>query len=1431
MHCLSAYDAACVSAAAEYPSLARTVYALTAWMRLWCLDVLHSLEEEAVSDGPVERKGKKRLCVLSPAGFTLSHNVCLESLSFTIHACLPFQSTASPQEKEKVGGGRKIMRGRGGGGEDNDFDVPLILPSMEALLHQLLHVVVLAQSVDLEVHLVFPTREREYDLVPSSSSSTGFEPSSPRRRKGEEVLWQSHYQYDTTSTSSSSYDRLLVSMSSDVERLRQRCYEAIPLLLHTPVVKWGGEGGVVPHHHHQSLLPKLSVRCVVHNLFIRIPVRRLPFVMEDKNASPTTNHHPPSLLISFEARRREEQEHLHRVACQSAVEVLLAPLFFQLSHGDPRRSSSFCDEEEAVKVGYALRVTPSPFNDKEEEAAAMRRGAVVLPPSGLRYYALHLLPLLPSPTPTPTLLKSPTRRILMQDVVETTGRIIFSFFPSLLPPSSQALLSLLSGGKSGSGSRGGGGFGEGLRDDTQPLPAATFSASSRAVWTPISVCEEEVPQCAGEPQRQPTRGYMLVVFWDRSYLRWRLGAHAGSASKFAKMRRGADTTSLPPAPLPIHRRSFLAPSDAVGGSSQQSRRGEAAHNQKAMNNNNGNKTTSKENIHVTSRSVRGKSNPYSPSSNPAAPPLSTMLLSLLPSPTGGRGGSSHPVSPLLTSLPSSHAFHAIIREEMEAAGASPLAVMVTPDLLPPPSPSDGISGGRTSPLPLLPSSALSSLSNLRRSGNVSRLTSVGRRRRVAKKKDTLLEESKRSPHSSSPTTRKKNNKRRVKSAIDSWSHLLEAQPRRHPREVVVVLTDEEEKQECSGWEEEEWGSDSLEEMRRSYKNSGRHHGSSSSSSASSVRFRALCREAVVRFLSTFSSPKEEEEDDKNSRDNKTMKRVREQEEDDGNGEEGSGETKKTREEVSCGQPQVMAACSATSHLAFKHSQYQVHRGLTTSSSSSFISPSHTTSHALAVSLGAALTRKGEKREGGGTVASGPRRTPVLLVGGKMVHQQKKTMTPSSSYGDGVSARQKFRLLLDTVESDPMRSIPVAFQKALSWTPARQQQEEQHRRRRRCYRGSATTSSTSLGTTPLKDEQEEEEEEEDDWAERRSILLNSFLSVVLLFQGGGPCPPSPPTFIQWNKKFVIMIDPHVTTLPAITAPPPHRASSHIISAAAAEEDGESCTGQNSVVWKATSDSGDDDVPPLPPPSLLSPHQRWWLLDPHAIHERIRLEFLLVFAEAFVLHPELESSPPSPHTHTPSHNVPILIDQLHRVQHLLYEMRGAAAARIRKTGTTTTTTPARAVFPVPIPADLVSPVTAMEPLLWGWGWRFDHHPHTGECQYVTHWSSLRIEGFVFRLGTINDLRVVVEDLQHCGAGGRLPLSAGVVDATSSSLTTISVIPSSILSFLVSRSCRGAVMFGDDVTPDMMWEWLTCLQRVRQYYCCAHGRPSAARLVPAS
>lgn len=250
---------------------------------------------------------------------------------------------------------------------------------------------------------------------------------------------------------------------------------------------------------------------------------------------------------------------------------------------------------------------------------------------------------------------------------------------------------------------------------------------------------------------------------------------------------------------------------------------------------------------------------------------------------------------------------------------------------------------------------------------------------------------------------------------------------------------------------------------------------------------------------------------------------------------------------------------------------------------------------------------------------------------------------------------------------------------------------------------------------------------------------------------------------------------------------------------------------------------------PTSSACTPHARqWWVADQHAVHERVRLEFFLCFADTYVCHPEMppvwrsggaaraEAVAGGGRAAAPSCEAREALQRRHRIARLLRSL-----AEPRERGTPS---PGRAVgcgspipaagaaaqsFRVSLPADLRCRVAAVEPHLRQWGWRLEH---VGCSAAVVAWPRLEVEGVVRHVASLEALRHTVEELEAVGsAAASCPL----------------LVPSVFLEFFVSRSCRGAVMFGDRLQPSAARCMMAALDCVEQYYVCSHGRPSFAQL----
>ncbi|CCD11998.1 unnamed protein product [Trypanosoma congolense IL3000] len=174
---------------------------------------------------------------------------------------------------------------------------------------------------------------------------------------------------------------------------------------------------------------------------------------------------------------------------------------------------------------------------------------------------------------------------------------------------------------------------------------------------------------------------------------------------------------------------------------------------------------------------------------------------------------------------------------------------------------------------------------------------------------------------------------------------------------------------------------------------------------------------------------------------------------------------------------------------------------------------------------------------------------------------------------------------------------------------------------------------------------------------------------------------------------------------------------------------------------------------------------YISDQHAVHERLRLEYFIVNAESYL---ELPSSSPT-------------------------------------------------FFAVKIPDDICRDVTDYEVALQQWGWRFSYSTADRGtprlCVAVRHWPNLVVEGHRLHLEGIGALRRTVEEFS-------------VVSQTRGAPTDgAGVIPSAVLQFLITRSCRGALMFGDRLEERHAALLIDSLRAVSQYCVCSHGRPAFA------
>lgn len=304
---------------------------------------------------------------------------------------------------------------------------------------------------------------------------------------------------------------------------------------------------------------------------------------------------------------------------------------------------------------------------------------------------------------------------------------------------------------------------------------------------------------------------------------------------------------------------------------------------------------------------------------------------------------------------------------------------------------------------------------------------------------------------------------------------------------------------------------------------------------------------------------------------------------------------------------------------------------------------------------------------------------------------------------------------------------------------------------------------------------------------------------------------PWTALQWDRKFIVVL-PHR---------PPHAGTDRTPPWETPRKVSEDLRGWAVPQRVAHSGGG----PPARPP--------WVILDQHAVHERLRLEYFCAYVEAFVRHPELEDIGRAGEAISATNDGD---DQLESGR-LQDRIRVSRALRAELCGDVDapSTTPhlrqthsAAALFTVP--ADLVPLVTQHAASLhtWGWRWRYRRRgpgnagnvrgtSHT-PCVEVHHGAELSLEGFTLTLNLPLHLRRMLGELE--AVASRAPAAAPS--------SPFVIIPSDILRFLVTRSCRGALMFGDSLNnPRHIRQLVHDLGLPQQYYLCAHGRCSFAHL----
>lgn len=117
----------------------------------------------------------------------------------------------------------------------------------------------------------------------------------------------------------------------------------------------------------------------------------------------------------------------------------------------------------------------------------------------------------------------------------------------------------------------------------------------------------------------------------------------------------------------------------------------------------------------------------------------------------------------------------------------------------------------------------------------------------------------------------------------------------------------------------------------------------------------------------------------------------------------------------------------------------------------------------------------------------------------------------------------------------------------------------------------------------------------------------------------------------------------------------------------------------------------------------------------------------------------------------------------------------------------------------------------------GWRFLQQGGDGENLFMTGHPRVSIEGFIYDLSSVDALTNSIEELRD----------VGYMDVPE---TGIDIIPSAVLEVLVSRSCRGAVMFGDSLgRAEAALLVSSATAHVSKFLECSHGRPSFAVVAP--
>lgn len=184
---------------------------------------------------------------------------------------------------------------------------------------------------------------------------------------------------------------------------------------------------------------------------------------------------------------------------------------------------------------------------------------------------------------------------------------------------------------------------------------------------------------------------------------------------------------------------------------------------------------------------------------------------------------------------------------------------------------------------------------------------------------------------------------------------------------------------------------------------------------------------------------------------------------------------------------------------------------------------------------------------------------------------------------------------------------------------------------------------------------------------------------------------------------------------------------------------------------------------PHPSRDDPSPLLLICDFHALHERLRLEYLIAKLPAWIHSVMLPLSIPLELTATAS--------DAHRHRKALQQLGWVLS--FQDNDAVLEGPPAARVVAVPL---------------------------------------LQVEGFEYYFPDVSTLMQTMQELNQCG--------------NSSGEDVMVVVPSAFLEALVSRSCRGALMVGDALSErDAVQLVVTAAKCVTQFHVCSHGRPSFA------